>query len=147
MKACLSIVAIIVVSFTFIPAPVSAQQAIGEQVPGTASPSITNDRSPIIGNWTGSWISGGSGGLQVTILQKEDGTLGGTLVATGTEKFGSDLKSLRNVAVNGQQVKFTADSSRYGPWQVELKLSKDGRSMEGAGSFNGYPSGVSLKNQ
>lgn len=137
MKTYRVFIAVVSIGLAFV-SSVFAQQA--PPVPSRVS-------SPIAGNWNGFWTSGGSGDLRVTILEKEDGTFEGTLVAGGTQKFGGDEKRLRNIVLTGRRLKFTGDSQQYGPWEVEVTIAKDGRSMEGAGFFNGNPSGVSLKKQ
>ena len=95
-------------------------------------------KSPLIGSWQGQWEGRRSGRLDVVFVTETSGTL----MAMGTDSFGSDPKPLSNVSVDGQKVKF-----RAGPFDVTTNLSHDGKSLTGKGWYGGYLYDVSLKKQ
>ena len=96
-------------------------------------------KPPLVGNWEGQWVGRRrSGGLTVVFVTEATGTL----IATGTDSFGSDPKSLSNVSVTGRVVKF-----RAGGFDVTTTMSSDATILDGTGWYGGYEYDVLLKRQ
>ena len=128
---------------------VTAQQQEAQQKATKQGASTSNQESAFVGTWEGYWQGRAQfdkGKLFVT-LTEDQGRLQGTLVALETGTFGADPKPLEKIRVSGEALSFSALSaaSHYGTFDAEVSMSRDGKLLEGVGSYRGVQYKLLLK--
>lgn len=96
----------------------------------------TDPQLDVVGTWKGQCF--GCAARAFTLKLAQNGSeLTGTIQAEGTPNFGDDEKPLLNGKIAGRKVTFQARGNPGDLVDVEVTLSRDGKTMSGNGAYRG----------
>ena len=102
----------------------------------TVAQEIARESIDVSGNWTGECFGCAARAFTLKLTQNGE-VLTGTIKTEGAPNFGDDEKSISDGKLSKRKITFWVKGNPGDIFEVELTLSRDGKTMSGYGYYRG----------